>query len=312
MQLKIFAPAKVNLCLHVGPARADGYHPLVTIMQPLSVGDWLTITPGDGGGFSLSCNLPELQTPANLVLKAAHAWQKASGSGAGAHIHLEKLVPMAAGLGGGSSDAAATLMALNALFEPRLDPQALVELALGLGADVPFFLAGTTALCQGIGEKVTPLPDFPALDYVLVNPGFAVSTAQVYQDFDSCLAGQGAARAASPGFDPRQPIEDRREQTDLTWTNPSPCHRIDRSDSGSLPEDWLLVNGLEPVTIKAHPELAAIKGALHKAGAKGALMSGSGPTVFGIFEGPREAKKAANELARPGAWWVRACRAASG
>ena len=146
---------------------------------------------------------------------------------------------MAAGLGGGSSDAAAALLGLNQLHGQALEPARLRELARGLGADVAFFLGRGAALCTGVGEQVEPWPEFPLAHYVLVNPGFAVSTAWVYGQFD------------------------------LAWTNRRPRHRIKRPTSRSLPWGEILVNDLEMVTLKAHPQLAEIKEALLGQGALG-------------------------------------------
>lgn len=278
MRLELFAPAKLNLHLSVGPPRADGYHPLVTLMQPLDVGDRLVIETGRPG-LRFSCNLPELAGEDNLVVRAACAWYEAAGKEPGIAIQLDKQIPVAAGLGGGSSDAAATLLGLNALHGSPLEPRRLYELACSLGADVPFFLAGCTALCTGIGEVVQPLPEFPRLDYVLLNPGLAVSTARIYRQFD------------------------------LHWTKPESSYRINRSHHEGTFWEGLLINDLEAVTLALHPVLAELKEALRGAGARGVLMSGSGPTLFGVFDSPDQAVRAADSLAcgHPSCW-VRPCR----
>lgn len=277
--LRLLAPAKVNLCLYVGAQRPDGYHELVTLMQPLDLGDELEIRPG-GRGLHITCSDPSLANDDNLVIKAARAWFQAAGLPEGASFHLEKKVPVAAGLGGGSSDAATALLGLNALFGAPLAVEDIFKLARGLGADVPFFLAGETCQCRGIGDIIEPWPDFPGLNYVLVNPGVAVSTAQVYAEYD------------------------------LTWTNRRACHKIYRSNRNNTPWEWLLVNDLESVTMKAHPELGDIKSALSASGAQGVLMSGSGPSVFGVFDKNSQARRAAEELSGQGSWWVRACQGA--
>lgn len=277
MEIGIFAPAKVNLHLTVLGRRADGYHELATVMQPLDLGDDLVVDD-QGPGLGLVCDDPALAGEGNLALRAARAWFAAAGREPVGRIRLTKRTPVAAGLGGGSSDAAAVLLALNALHGGVLAPQRLVELAAGLGADVAFFLGGETAFCRGVGERVIPWPEFPLLDFVLVNPGVAVSTAWVFQ------------------------------QLDLAWTKQGGRNKIKCPSGSTLSSRWLLVNDLEAVTLTAHPELAEIKTALRGAGAWGTLMSGSGPTVFGLFGGPEEARRAADRLTNRSGWWVRACR----
>lgn len=276
MEMTLTAPAKVNLHLRVLDRRPDGYHELVTLMQPLSLGDDLALSD-QADGLEFSCDDPAL-VENNLVTRAARAFFSAAGLPPRARLHLAKRVPVAAGLGGGSSDAAAALLGLNRLHGQPLTPAALWELAQGLGADVPFFLGRVTALCTGVGELVEPWPGYPLLDYVLVNPGLAVSTAWVYGQFD------------------------------LAWTKTHGRHRINRSVSRTLPLAEVLVNDLEMVTVGAHPELARIKRALLEEGAWGALMSGSGPTVFGVFAEARAAEHAARRLAGMNNWWVRSCR----
>ncbi len=274
--LTIFAPAKVNLCLHVLGRRPDGYHELATLMQPLSLGDYLKVRLG-GEGLSLSCNDPALCGD-NLVLAAARAFFQAVELEPSAEFALQKNIPVAAGLGGGSSDAAAALLALNALHGSPLTPERLWQLARNLGADVPFFLGGVTALCSGIGDVVEPWPDFPLWDYVLVNPRFGLSTARIYQEFD------------------------------LQWTNGSGITKISRPPGNPDPGLAFMVNDLERVALRDESVLGDIKEALAGSGASGCLMSGSGPTVFGVFAGPAQAKEAARRLRQEGRWWVRACR----
>ncbi len=277
MRLTMTAPAKVNLCLKVLGKRPDGYHQLYTLMQPLSLGDELLIEDA-GPGLGFSCSDPELAGEDNLVVRAARAWHRAAGREPALRLHLAKRVPVAAGLGGGSSDAAACLLGLNALYGRPLKAGELVGLAAGLGADVPFFLAGCTAICRGIGELVSPQPTFPLLSYVLVNPGLPVDTAWVYR------------------------------QWDLAFTNAFDRTRIScpSNDRGAL--GGILVNDLEAVTTKTYPQLGEIKHRLLEVGAHGVLMSGSGPTVFGIFGDQVAADAAAQRLAAQGKWWVLACR----
>lgn len=276
MHLTVQAPAKVNLCLRVLGRRPDGFHELATLMQPLDLCDTLHLSLG-GPGLSLSCNQSQLEAD-NLVLRAARGFFAALGQAARAYFILQKRIPVAAGLGGGSSDAAAALLALNALHGQALAPEELVGLAASLGVDVPFFLGGATALCSGVGEVVRPWPEFPLLDYVLVNPGFPLPTAGVYQEFD------------------------------LQWTNAAGRTKINRPPGDYSPGLAFLVNDLEQVALRAHPVLGRIKKALAGCGALGCLMSGSGPTVFGVFADAAQAGRAARRIRREGRWWVRACR----
>ncbi len=275
-KLILSAPAKVNLSLRILGRRDDGYHELLTLMQPLSLADELSVELKDQG-LSLECSDPALNDD-NLVLRAAKTYFAALGRPGGASFSLVKKIPVAAGLGGGSSDAAAALIGLNALHGGALPAEKLVSLAAGLGADVPFFLACRTALCSGIGDRVEPVSAFPLLNYVLINPGFAVSTARVYSQYD------------------------------LTWTKPTNFNKM-----GSLPCTGdalcdILVNDLENVTIREYPQLEEVKRAMADSGAQGVLMSGSGPTVFGVFPDAASAAKAARELAGNQHWWVCACR----
>jgi 4-diphosphocytidyl-2-C-methyl-D-erythritol kinase len=276
MKICLEAPAKVNLILRVLGTRADGYHDLHTLMQPLSLADRLTIDD-QAHGLYFSCDDAAL-AEGNLVARAAGAYFTALGAAPRARVHLAKRTPVAAGLGGGSSDAAAALLGLNALHGGALEPRALWGLARGLGADVPFFLGGVTAVCRGIGDLVSPWPEFPLLHYVLVNPGLAVSTAWVYHQFD------------------------------LIWTSAVRNTSINTSTDRSLSWRELLVNDLEGVAVNAHPKLAAIKESLLLAGAWHAAMSGSGPTVFGLFADADQAREAAGWLAGTTEWWVEACR----
>ena len=246
-------------------------------MQPVDLYDRLDLDT-DAEGLSFTCSRADLAGDDNLVVKAARAWFDAAQMEPAIAIHLEKKVPVAAGIGGGSSDAAAALLGLNALFGGRLDRGMLHRVAAGLGSDIPFFLGGSAAWCTGKGERVRPWPDFPRLHYVVINPGIGVSTAWVYRTYD------------------------------LHWTNPTRRHTIGCPLRTSGTWDTLLVNDLESVTIEAHPELAEIKKGLMAAGAEGALMSGSGPTVFGIFPDAQTARRASEGLAAQTGYWVKACR----
>jgi 4-diphosphocytidyl-2-C-methyl-D-erythritol kinase len=259
--LHLTCPAKVNLSLEVLGRRPDGYHELRSVMVPISLVDDLYLRLAPEPGIRVTVEGADLPGgPDNLVHRAAALILDAIGeTAAGIEIRLVKRIPVGGGLGGGSSDAAATLVGLNRLLGAGLDEAALAALALRLGADVPFFLAGRPALATGVGERLIPLPPFPPFWMVLLNPGFAVSTAWVFHELD-VTGGQGAG-----------------------LTPPGDQVTIDRFLEGPASAGRTLRNDLELVTLNVYPRLRELKAALLACGAIGALMSGSGPTVFGIF-----------------------------
>lgn len=249
----LFAPAKINLRLKItGRRRGDGYHLLDMVMVRLDLADEieLELTAGADSFQSDSVVVPTDKT--NTLLKAVDLVRRESGKKFGAKIFLKKKIPTAAGLGGGSSDAAAVLVALNVLLELGWSMPRLIEVGVKVGADVPFFLSPAPA-CRvtGIGERLEPL-SLPSIPVILVNPGLPVSTADAYRWFDE--------------------------------GNPS---LTDAKSGASLPPlQGLppLENDLEKVVIPRYPVLGRIKQLLSEAGALGTLMSGSGPTVFGVFD----------------------------
>jgi len=255
--LVVQAPAKVNLTLRILGKRSDGYHDLDTGMQKLDLVDTVTLSRCEKPGIQLSC--PGSEIPAdesNLVWKAADAFLQETGLAkeCGVSIVLEKKIPVAAGLGGGSSDAGCVLTGMNRLFQTELAEETLIRLAKSLGADVPFFVVSHSAVrATGIGDKMSPHASLGNCSLLLVNPGFSVSTAWVYKNFTLTRA------------DKDSNLSDSRE--------------IDSVNGEFCP----LHNDLEAVTISQYPELEAIKQFMLDNGATGALMSGSGPTVFGIF-----------------------------
>jgi 4-diphosphocytidyl-2-C-methyl-D-erythritol kinase len=180
--IEVSAPAKVNLFLEVLRRRPDGYHDLESVFQAVSLCDQITISLTRGHEVRLTCSRPELQTPENLCVKAVKAFNEGSGLALGADISLKKTIPVQAGLGGGSSDAAATLKAINTLAGEVLDSAALAGIAARLGSDVPFFLRGGTAIVTGRGEKVEPLDVAAPFYFVIYYPAFGLSTAEVYKN----------------------------------------------------------------------------------------------------------------------------------
>jgi len=275
------APAKVNLGLYIRGKRPDGYHAIETIMHVLDVCDQLTFRLNRAGVVRLSCNSAALATDErNLVTRAALDLQRAGRVRQGIDIHLDKRIPLAAGLGGGSSDAATTLLVLNRLWGLNWDVKTLHQQAAQLGSDVPFFLGGPIALAQGRGEELTPLPSIPPLAGLLVNPGFGVSAGWAYGRFTG---------ASSLSDDSMAAIADA----------------LRRHDLARLGE--VMLNDLEPGVTAVHPIIGEIAQALRVAGARVALMSGSGPTVYGLFEDHERARRAAADLSERRAWWILPC-----
>ncbi|HCC53936.1 MAG TPA: 4-(cytidine 5'-diphospho)-2-C-methyl-D-erythritol kinase [Desulfobulbaceae bacterium] len=265
MELICEAHAKINLYLAIKGKRADGFHDLETRMVKITLADRLRLTKRDSD-ITLECPTSDLPTGEdNLVYRAARSFFAALGTGGGVHIVLEKKVPVAAGLGGGSSDAAAVLRGLNTLYGSPFSGMALVDLARPLGADVPFFVDECSAAwATGIGDDIQAEAVDPSGWIVLVNPGFSVSTKWVYENFT-------LTREGNPYILGRDFVHGHNEGVKL----------------GNLP----LYNDLEAVTIGKYPELGRIKDELLADGAHGALMSGSGPTVFGLFENKAQAQK---------------------
>jgi 4-diphosphocytidyl-2-C-methyl-D-erythritol kinase len=273
----VLCPAKVNLYLRVVGRRPDGYHELVTVMQSLTLADVLTVTLG-GEGIRLECDVPELPCgPENLVWRAALQFQAETGQKQGVFLSLAKRVPVAAGLGGGSSDAAGTLMALNDLTGRPVPQDRLHHLARNLGADVPFFLDRRPAVGRGIGTQLSPVTLLPYW-YLLANPGVPLSTHWVYENLD--LAGLPAPPATE------------------TW---DPEH----------PETWVRTE-LGAVALKRFPELTAILADLKEVGAWTQGISGSGPTLFGLFHTQEAACQAGQRLRRTFQGWLAVARGLTG
>ena len=266
--------AKINLDLRILGVRPDGYHDLRTAFQSLSLFDTVTVS-ARRGPLAVTCDEPDIPTDQrNLVWKAASLLHRvATGKSSAPRdiaIDLRKRVPSEAGLGGGSSNAAMTLLALNKLWKLDLDLPSLTRIAGRLGADVPYFLVGGTALGLGRGDDIYPLADMPPIHVVILRPGFGVATADAYRWFDEesrRSAREPAPRAIPPGWP--------------AW-------------SASLRND------LEAPVVRHHPAIGRIRQSLVDAGASFAAMSGSGSAVFGLFERADAARRTANDLSRPG------------
>ena len=271
--LTVSAPAKINYLLDVIRRRPDGYHDLRMVMQRINLCDELCITLTNSPKLTVTCaknGVPD--GPGNIAWKAARIMLDLAGTEQGTRISIIKNIPVAAGLGGGSSDAAGVLMGMNELFNLDLPEQRLMEIGVTLGADVPFFIFKKTALAEGIGEKLQAMPDMPRLWVLLINPGVHVSTAWVYQNLQLTSRGE---MAKLPQF----------------------FNNVEAVCS-------LLSNDLESVTIPAFPIIDVIKNSMLRWGALGAMMSGSGPTVFGLFRDRESAETARGALIKDRNWFA--------
>ena len=288
-RLTMRARAKVNLGLEVLDRRPDGYHEILTVLWAIDLADRVTLetTVGGGGGISLTCDAPGVpSTPDNLAWRAADLLCRATGIAAGVSIRIVKAIPVAGGLGGGSADAAAVLVGLDRLWGLGLGPRRLGELATELGMDVPFFLregGKGPALASGRGEQVEEAPVARRLWLVVVNPGFPLATRDVYRAVRREHFGSGA-----------------RVRALLEALHEGPSVVAAR-----------LWNGLEPVVAGLWPGLEAVKTALRQAGALGAVMSGSGPTVVGVARS-RQAAEAMRDALGGHSWNVWVTRTVSG
>ncbi|MCK4536017.1 MAG: 4-(cytidine 5'-diphospho)-2-C-methyl-D-erythritol kinase [Desulfuromonadales bacterium] len=268
----LLAPAKINLCLHVLGRRSDGYHDLAMLMQRVALFDKVTVCLTPGASILVDC--PGLELPEgaeNIAARAARLMLDHVGQRQGVAITVNKGIPAAAGLGGGSSDAAAVLLLLDDLLGLNLPLHELMMLGGRLGADVPFFLFRKTAWATGIGDILHEWRGMLPVWALLVNPGIPVATAWVYQN--------------------------------LRLTHPRTEDKIPRFPVRIEEVVHLLHNDLESVTCSRYPVVDEIKSEIMALGAAGALMSGSGPTVFGLFPEQGAAENAARALSRDTGWW---------
>lgn len=278
MKLSFKTPAKINLGLHISHKREDGYHELETLLQMVSLYDSIELETL-GSGIELICDEPGIpKDQTNLVVRAADLLLDTCcpDNKPGVRIRLDKKIPCGAGLGGGSGNAAGVLMGLNVLWNLKLSRENLALLGSKLGADVPFFLTAPRAFGKGRGDEMTPVQAVGKFDILLIYPGFPIATPWVYQNLN------------------------------LKLTNPQNNISILKkflSESQVAKLGKYLFNDLEPVVIKRYPEIQAIKEDLSNLGAKGSLLSGSGSTVFAIFDNSDYAKSAYTKLNK-GNWGV--------
>ena len=265
MEITRKAYAKINLGLDVIGKRDDGYHLVRMIMQNVDLYDTLTFEDNDTGKINLKASAETIPVDdSNLICKVAHQLQKEYGVTKGADIFLEKRIPVAAGMAGGSTDGAAAYMALNELWNLGLDKEQLCKLAVKLGADIPYCIVGGTALSEGIGEVLTPLKDMPHCYLVIAKPAIAVSTGWVYTELDS---------------------REIQKHPDIDGIRKA----LEGGDIKGMCD--LIGNVLEDVTTSKYSIITDIEKILEDNGAIRAFMTGSGPTVFAVFDSKEEAEK---------------------
>lgn len=272
--LRVLSYAKINLFLRVIRRRPDGYHNLLSLMCAVELADEMTLN-FRCQGIAVSCNHAEVPVDQrNTAWRAARFFFEKLGLEPRLHIQINKNIPVAAGLGGGSSNAATVLTALNRAYGTPLSHGQIMAAGRAIGADVPFFITGGPAWAAGIGDRLRPVRGLPAWNVVLVNPGFAVSTADTYKNLNLRLT----------------KCQQKLKYYPLVLR-------------GSAPAGFLC-NDLESVTLARYTELADIKNYLLELGAVGALMSGSGPTVFGLFDSRQQASEIRMSLAQNKRWQV--------
>lgn len=274
--------AKINLGLRVEGRRADGYHEIGTVFQTITLHDSLTFELTTDESIKLNCSDPDIPTDAsNLVMRAATTLRERFSVRRGVRVELEKRIPAGGGLGGGSSDAAVTLVALAHLWNIETDKQELEKIGARLGADVPFFLTGGTALGTGTGTEISPLEDAPKMHLAVVTPVVRVSTSEAYKllNAPALTKAEGVA-------------------------NLSVSHtEADFSDFLC----GVTRNDFEAVVFKLYPEIERARDALRQSGAHCAMLSGSGSSVFGVFDSEEEAERACEVLRSEAGWHVFAC-----
>jgi 4-diphosphocytidyl-2-C-methyl-D-erythritol kinase len=270
-EIKKMSPAKINLTLEILGKREDGYHEIRSIMQRIGLYDVISIRPSLGKGEFTCPGHPELENKENLALKALHLLEKELGRRLPLSIELKKRIPGGGGLGGGSSNAATILSAVNQFTGNQVPKKRLLALASQIGSDVPFFLFRKTALAGGRGEVLDPWLNFPKWWFVLIYPGFPVSTSWAYNQL-------------------KIPLTIKKKLPNIN-------HLKQR---GVIPPFHRLENDLEEVVLPAFPVLKNIKKALRKEGCQKALMSGSGSVIFGIWENGLRAKEAYRRLKKQG------------
>jgi 4-diphosphocytidyl-2-C-methyl-D-erythritol kinase len=322
MTVTVRSFAKINLGLYIGAARADGYHDLRTVYQTIALHDVIRIRVGRGSGIEILCD--DARVPldsSNTCYRMAARVMDELGATGRVGVEIEKRLPVQGGLGAASSNAVATMVALECVFKKKLSAATRLQIAAEIGSDLPLFLVGGTVLGVGRGEEIYPLPDLPSLPMVVVTPEVGVSTPKAFADWDalaqrkraaklrSAWTGEGARPSTSKQQLTPPGASDRLFEVGCAlsaWLCGYPYTGASAkggSRGGSLLSDLVrtgIENDFERVVFPQYPELRDIKGALERAGSGYTSLSGSGSTLYGLFRSPAEATKAANRLRKQG------------
>jgi len=328
MTVAVRSFAKINLGLYIGAARADGYHDLRTVYQTIALHDVIRVSVERGSGIEILCTNKDPRVPldsSNTCYRIAELVLDELGAKGRVCIEIEKRLPVRGGLGAASSNAVATMVALELALKKtravrkKLSGPARLRIAAEIGSDLPLFLVGGTTLGVGRGEEVYPLPDLPAIPMVIVTPEVGVSTAQAFADWDALLSGDKAAELRSAG-QPRAAVPTRGQLTRAgasdrllevgcalsAWLSGYPntgAPAKGGSRAGNMLSDLVrtgIENDFEKVVFPQYPELRDIKGALECAGSRYASLSGSGSTLYGLFRSSADAAQAASRLRKQG------------
>jgi 4-diphosphocytidyl-2-C-methyl-D-erythritol kinase len=322
MTVAVRSFAKINLGLYIGAARADGYHDLRTVYQTIALHDVIRVSVGRGSGIEIVCKNKDPRVPldsSNTCYRIAERVLDELGAKGRVRIEIDKRLPVQGGLGGASSNAVATMVALERVLGKKLSAVARLRISAEVGSDLPLFLVGGTTLGVGRGEEVYPLPDLPAVAMVVVMPEVGVSTPKAFADWDALMPGDRAAELRartrqSSGFTQNRELT-RAEASDRlfdvgcalsAWLSGYPntgAPAKGGSRAGNLLSDLVrtgIENDFEKVVFPKYPELRDIKGALERAGSRYASLSGSGSTLYGLFRSAGEAAKAASRLRKQG------------
>jgi 4-diphosphocytidyl-2-C-methyl-D-erythritol kinase len=335
MTIAVRSFAKINLGLYIGALRADGYHDLRTVYQTIALHDVIRVSVGRGRGIHILCK--DARVPldsSNTCYRIAELVLRELGAKSGARIEIEKRLPVQGGLGAASSNAVAAMIGLERALKKRLSGAARLQIAAEVGSDLPLFLAGGTVLGVGHGEEVYPLADLPSLPMVVVTPAIGISTPKAFADWDTRAKSDSCGDRAEPARSEAEGLRrggvERRHTSPEQLTAPRSSDRLFEvgcvlsawlsgfgnsglpntgasAKGGSRAEKLLLglvrtgiENDFEKVVFPQYPELRDIKGALERAGARYAALSGSGSTLYGLFRSSAEAVKAASRLRRSG------------
>jgi 4-diphosphocytidyl-2-C-methyl-D-erythritol kinase len=311
MPVTVRSFAKVNLGLRIGTAREDGFHQLLTVYQTIGLHDLVQVSVQRGTGIEIRCADPRVpRDESNTCFRIVERAMTALRAKGHVVVEIEKRLPVQGGLGGASANAVSTMLALEHVVRKNLSQSEKLRIAADVGSDLPLFLVGGAVLGVGRGEQVFPLPDFPPTACVVVTPEVGVSTPKAFAEWDRLSGARSGEKArgdkltASPGFDRMNELS-RSLSAWLSWLYSSaPSHRLERGGRAGNPllrfDRAGIENDFEQVVFPEHPKLGEAKGALERAGAKYASLSGSGSTLYGMFASRQAADSALAKLRKAG------------